>query len=306
LTISDQELLLTGEAQTMIGVTLVEPSDTATTQHLPSEPIPLGLRHRHSSGIRKLEQLIKVDVVPRLVVRRRLEVSAAPVSIPGATEHTEELTKLVLTRSEDVAFDYVELLRSRGSSIEHLYLGLITSVARHLGDLWLADACSFADVTVGLWRLHHVVRNLSPIFQQEAAGRYQKHLALLVPLPGEQHTFGLYLVAEFFRRAGWGVWSMPIPTTDDLIALVRSEWFTLVGVSLSCENRLEELAADIGIIRRVSCNRGIAVMVGGTIFLEHPELVAQVGADLSAADGREAPAKAQGFITSAAAFQYTA
>ncbi|MDH5177200.1 MAG: cobalamin B12-binding domain-containing protein [Gammaproteobacteria bacterium] len=26
--------------------------------------------------------------------------------------------------------------------------------------------------------------------------------ALLIPMPGEQHTFGLMIVADFFRRAG--------------------------------------------------------------------------------------------------------
>jgi methanogenic corrinoid protein MtbC1 len=96
---------------------------------------------------------------------------------------------------------------------------------------------------------------------------------------------------------------MPLQTVDELVDMVRSEWFTLVGLSLSCDSRLDELASDIAIIRRVSRNHNIGVMVGGTILIDHPEWVASVGADLMAVDGRQAPAKALEFVTSTAANQ---
>jgi MerR family transcriptional regulator, light-induced transcriptional regulator len=292
----------------MTGLRLLEPTETAKAPVAQSNPLerPRALlpRDRRSP---ELEQIIRGDIIPRLMLtRRQPSVAAISAPDPGATvlrDRIEELAKVVLTRSEDFAFAYVESIRTQGTSIERLYLDLITPVARHLGDLWFDDVCSFTDVTVGMWRLQHVVRNLSPIFLQEAGGRLQQHQALLVPLPGEQHTFGLYLVAEFFRRAGWSVWSTPLQTLDDLVAVVRSEWLTLVGLSLSCESRLEELATNIRNIRRASCNRSVAVMVGGTIFLDHPELVAQVGADLMAVDGGQAPAKALEFVTSTAVYQ---
>jgi MerR family transcriptional regulator, light-induced transcriptional regulator len=256
---------------------------------------------------RLLEQLVRLEIVPRLSLSRNSSpfVTKPPAyqSATGYQDRIEELTRLVLANGEDRSLDYVEQIFRQGTSIERLYLGLITSVARHLDDLWLADVCSFMDVTLGLWRLQRVVRKLSPICQHEGSTRSPRYQALLVPLPGEQHTFGLYLVAEFFRRAGWSVRSMPLKAADDLVAIVRNEWFTLVGLSLSCENRLEELARQIHIIRQASCNHGICVMVGGAIFNEHPELVSQIGADLMAVDGGQAPAMAQNFVESVAATQ---
>jgi MerR family transcriptional regulator, light-induced transcriptional regulator len=228
---------------------------------------------------RLLDQLVRLEIVPRLCLSRQIS--------PFATKPPA----------------YHEQISRRGTSIERLYLGLIASAARHLHDLWLADVCSFMDVTVGLWRLQQVVRKLSPIFQQGGSAQLPRYQALLVPLPGEQHTFGLYLVAEFFRRAGWSVCSMPFKAADDLVAIVRNEWFSAIGLSLSCEKRLEQLARQIQIIRQASCNQGICVMVGGAIFIEHPELVSQVGADLMAIDGGQAPAKAQNFVESVAATQ---
>jgi MerR family transcriptional regulator, light-induced transcriptional regulator len=249
-----------------------------------------------------LDQLVRLEIVPRLCLSRRFSpVATKPPAHHETTSHEdqiEELTRLVLANGADGSLDYVEQLFKRGTSIERLYLGLIASVARHLHDLWLADVCSFMNVTLGLWRLQQVVRKLSPIFQQGGSAQSSRYQALLVPLPGEQHTFGLYLVAEFFRRAGWSVCSMPLKAADELVAIVRNEWFTSIGLSMSCEYRLEELARQIHIIRRVSCNHEICVMVGGAIFIEHPELVSQVGADLMAVDGREAPANAQNFVES--------
>jgi MerR family transcriptional regulator, light-induced transcriptional regulator len=41
-------------------------------------------------------------------------------------------------------------------------------------------------------------------------------------------------------------------------------------------------------VRLESRNKNIAVMVGGPIFVSHPEYVDLVGADMTAADGRDA------------------
>jgi MerR family transcriptional regulator, light-induced transcriptional regulator len=293
----------------MIGVSPIVSSDTN------QRPPEAKLRLPVDGNSRALEQLIRLEIVPRLTLsqhrpafgsERIIPVGAQPGAALSATpyrERIEELTRIVLASGEDHSLDYVERIRRQGTSVERLYLGLISSVARHLGDLWLEDVCSFTDVTLGLWRLQQLARTLSPIFQQDASARLPRYQALLVPLPGEQHTFGLYLVAEFFRRAGWGVYSMPLKAVDDLIAIVRAEWYAVVGLSLSCENRLEDLAREIRTIRRASCNHGICVMVGGAIFMEHPEFVSQVGADLMAVDGRQAPAKAQHFVESVAAYQ---
>ncbi len=283
----------------MIGISPIVSTDTVQRPPEAHPSLPVDRR--------LIEQLVRLEIVPCLTLPQcRPAIGKTLSAHLGATpygERIEEFTQIVLASGEDRSLDYVEQIRRQGTSIERLYLGLIASVARHLGDLWLTDVCSFTDVTLGVWRLQQLARTLSPIFQQDASARLPRYQALLVPLPGEQHSFGLYLVAEFFRRAGWGVSNMPLKAADDLFAMVRREWFTVIGLSLSCESRLEELAREIRVIRHASCNRGICVMVGGTIFVEHPEFVSQVGADLMAVDGGQAPAKARDFVESVAAYQ---
>jgi methanogenic corrinoid protein MtbC1 len=178
-------------------------------------------------------------------------------------------------------------------TLEKLYLDLFAFLARRLGQLWTEDLCSFADVTVGLVRLQRLVREYSPAFMPSVEGRDPRRSALLIPVPGEQHTFGLVMVAEFFLRAGWEVHSDPMISADELSSTVRNRWFAVAGISVGNDDRLDGVAALIRRVRKDSCNRGIGVMVGGRIFTEKPELAGLVGADATATDGRQAALQAE-------------
>jgi methanogenic corrinoid protein MtbC1 len=141
------------------------------------------------------------------------------------------------------------------------------------------------------------MRELGPAFRCEAEQQAHGRRALLAPVPGEQHTFGLVMVAEFFCRAGWDVWSGPAAARSDLVGLVRGTWFAVVGLSVAGDGHLDSLASTIRAVRRASRNRGIGVLVGGPAFIDHPELAATVGADATAVDGRQAVLQAQNLLT---------
>lgn len=269
----------------------------------------LSPRGRVATGARRLAvprwdsliQAIDNEIIPRLVLARRagretLRMPAADTATPQAVE-VEELAGLVLTKDTAVARSFVEQMHERGTPVETLYLDLLAPTARRLGELWCEDSCDFTDVTVGLGRLQEVLHELSPLFRAEVEPHERGRRVLLMPVPGEQHSFGLHMVAEFFRRTGWDVWSgSQISSGADLVQLVRSEWFAVVGLSLACETRIDALATGIRALRRASRNRAIGVLVGGPLFIEHPELVARVGADATAIDGGQAPMQAHNLL----------
>jgi methanogenic corrinoid protein MtbC1 len=177
--------------------------------------------------------------------------------------------------------------------MEQLFLQLLAPAARHLGQLWERDVCDFTQVTVGLMRLQEVLRAMSPSFEREMSHRERGRHILLTPTPGEKHTFGLFMVSEFLRNAGWSVFDEPKPSEPELTQLVSQRWFSLIGLSLSCETRIETLTDMIGKLRAASMNSHLGVLVGGPLFLSHPELVSRVGADCTAIDGRDAVQKAE-------------
>jgi len=254
------------------------------------------VRRRRANLMRDIEN----QVVPRLVLAHRSAARTAG-GTPGAAnvpsgQDVIDFAQLVMSRDVGTLLQSVYALQHRGVSLESLYLDLLAPAARHLGELWNADLCDFTDVTLGLWRLQQVARELSPAFCQDAERRDTQRRILLAPTPGEQHTFGLSIVADFFRRAGWDVWAEQSGPGQDLVAIVRKEWFAVVGFSVGCAGKLEGLASMIHAIRRASRNRNVGVLVGGSIFVEHPELVALIGADATAVDGHQACSQAESLI----------
>jgi methanogenic corrinoid protein MtbC1 len=242
-------------------------------------------------------RLIEVEVVPRLLGIRAQDVAAEIVAPPTGLMVThdivEEFTQLVLVEDAAVAGAYVDVLRTQGARIETIYVDLLAQTARHLGSLWDEDLVDFAQVTVGLWRLQQVLVAFSPDFQSEDPRPANGQNALMVCAAGEQHSFGLVMIEEFMRRAGWNLRGGPGLPLNSLGRLVTDEWFTLVCYSLGCDDKLTDLVRSIQLIRKVSQNRHVRVMVGGPLFIKNPELVAQVGADGTAADARGAVIEAE-------------
>ncbi len=248
-----------------------------------------------SERLGRIVRTIEHDIIPRLV-RAHREPPPVLASVPVSAVLPADLQNFLqrLTLLEDEPWQTaLDALLARGVAIEEIYVNLLTPAARELGRMWDEDRCDFNDVTVGLGRLQRIMRLLSPAFGREVQHPPDGRRALLLPAPGEQHTLGLTIVAEFFRRSGWEVVGDAESRSQDPVAVVRRQWFDIVGISVGIESRLDWLKSGISAIRQVSCNRAIGVMVGGAAFLAHPERAREVGADATVLDGREAPAIAE-------------
>lgn len=283
--------------------------DTGARSAMPFEcelELPVGRPDDAANDLRmsKLARTIEEEIIPRLMLAHRSQpdLVARPDVADGvhgeiASADVEAFAKLVLSHDEDVAFSMIHALRGREVPVEKIYLDLLAPTARYLGSLWDDDLCNFTDVTVGLGRLQRVLRELSPHLGQGVEHANDGRRILLLPSPGEQHTFGLVMVAEFFRTAGWDVVGGAWAAGADAAQMVSTEWFDVVGFSLGAESRMSGLATVVSAVRHATCNRELAVLVGGPIFESHPEFAAQVGADGMTIDGREAPVLAESLIT---------
>ena len=262
-----------------------------------------GAVHRAGAGaevIVGLERAIDEEILPRLVQRHRRAPDAAgrpaPPAPTVAADDVAAFARIAMEGDLNAVFVHVNRLRGRAVPLDSIYLDLLEPAARLLGELWDADRIDFTDVTVGVGRLQRVLRDLNAEFRGELECARQGRRLLLVPAPGEQHTFGLFIVEEFFARAGWDVWGGPCAPGDDVFRLVRDEWFDVVGLSVGRADRLDALAESIRGVRVASRNRAVGVLVGGPVFIEHPEYAVTVGADGTAADGRQAPVVADALV----------
>ncbi len=255
-----------------------------------------GSGQRESDWQLRLMDIIEGEILPRLMLTYRVVASAASpnVRMPGEAQ-VLELAQMVVGRDLSAATRYVQAMRESGVPTDALLLDLLAPAARHLGEMWDNDLCNFLDVTVGLSRLHMLLNELDPGAAGEIAEPDERRRILLMPTPGEQHTFGIQMVEKFFRSAGWEVFGAA-HRDGNVVELAQREWFAIVGLSLASETMLETLASAIRAIRRVSQNQSIAVLVGGPLFVERPELVNLIGADATAADGQVAVVLGQQII----------
>jgi methanogenic corrinoid protein MtbC1 len=235
---------------------------------------------------------IESNIIPRLIAShpnsgsQQQAKQALSQSIENP-EKVQELVDLILqdaSQAEQRITDYC----AAGIPLEEIYLRLISPSAKRLGEMWDEDTCSFVDVTIGLWRMKQIMHDLSPVFQEYSRTSQYSPKAMLIPMTGSQHTLGLFMVSEFFRKAGWKVWGELSAQQPEVVTKAANEWFDLIGISVSIQEQFTELNNFIQTLKNASKNPEVGIMVGGPLFIANPELISQVQADIIGLNAQEA------------------
>jgi methanogenic corrinoid protein MtbC1 len=240
----------------------------------------------------RLLPLLEAEIIPRLIMahqEQRQQSQDTPVVL--ASDIANFCQALLDNRMPD-ARATVAGISARGISMDKVYLRLFAPAAGYLGELWDADRCTFSEVTLCLWRLQTMLHEAGPAFQSNAKNTKtaiaSERRILMATMPGQQHTFGLSMLSEFFRREGWTVLSIPSPKVSEVQDALSAYWFDVLALSVSADNELPALTKAIRIARKTSSNPRLSVMVGGPAFLQQPDLASTVGADGYSADAEAA------------------
>ncbi len=247
-----------------------------------------------------MARLIEGEIIPRLLLAHLADRETASRAKTGQPVFTrgEPTTFAHMALRFDVSqlLAQVETHLQDGIAIDCIYLELLAPTARVLGDFWDNDVCDFVDVTMGMWRLQQVIHELGNRAPCRSARTRSDRRALFTVPPGDQHSFGLIMIEDFFRRAGWRTWSAPDAALPDLYAIVGRQWFELIGLTVSNEEHVAALPKLLRELRQRSQNPSVGIMVGGKIFTDHPELADSAGADATAADAPRALAVAEQLV----------
>ena len=257
-----------------------------------------------ADGLIRLNRTVEAQIIPRLLLAHRNPPRASNADTPVAEfalPHVTAVAERLLANDAESVGIQIEEFRAQGHSLETVYLQFLAPVALRLRRLWADDLCGFAEATLALWQLQQVMRSYSVAFRAEAERQETGRRALLLPTPREKYDlsyvmFGLCMRSEFFRRDGWEAWIEPDASNSAFGEVIRNQWFDVVEFVVSGDKQLDALATGIRLIRRHSPNRSIGVMVCGQVFIEHPELVLLVGADLTATDAKQGSVQAQNLV----------
>ena len=250
-----------------------------------TEPLAAVVARPTESHLQEFASVIENVIVPRLLMSH-INNSTAMMRQKVSLKNVAVTDFIKLTTQDDpaAAIDYVRHLMASGVPFQDVLLELMAPAARVLGERWEEDQASFVEVALGVSRMHRILREFdgvpSHLWSNVGFGRH----ALLLPAPGEQHSFGLRLVQEFLLRESWTVTNKPVDNVEQLGDLVACEHFDIVGLSLSGQTVVEPFLESIRVIRKKSKNRHVRVIVGGHLFVEKPELIELCGSDAYAVD----------------------
>ena len=187
-------------------------------------------------------------------------------------------------QSLDAARQVVFGWQRQGQSLADIYLQGITPCARLFGDWWCADKLDFAMVTIVSTHLQQLLNDFSTEFLQEAPQVRNGWSLLLVTEPGAQHSMGLFMLSEFFKRAGWAV-TLGVPQdVAEFQRLCQADWYDAVGVSVSTDRHLQTLADVLRQFKDSSVNPNVCTFVGGPLALQEPLQLQDLPADVVAED----------------------
>ena len=235
-----------------------------------------------------LMQILESQIIPSLLAANEFtepfySTDGARTALPTESE-ISNFAELCTGLDEEAPNLFVQGLMTEGLNSEAIFLHLLAPAARHLGYLWDEDLCDFSKVTIGLLRMQKITLRLGSDFQEKRKSALEGMRALFAPVPGSQHTLGVLMVSEFFRREGWQVWMELGSSEDKLLAAVKKDWFQVIGLSIGTEAHVESLTDTIRSIRAASANRDVKVLIGGPFLALSPNLYKEVGADAAAGD----------------------
>jgi MerR family transcriptional regulator, light-induced transcriptional regulator len=243
-----------------------------------------------------IANLVEKAVIPRVV---EAHTDGTVARVESNRWHDEAMAFAVLAIDADAKelLDRLDAMLRSGTEIEAILINILAPAARRLGIMWEQDDCDFVDVTMGLWRLQEVVRELSARVPVQASRPSDGYRAVFSAMPGEQHNFGTVIVEDIFRRAGWSTELLLDAQQGALLNAVASARYDLVGLTVSLDVHTERLPSLILAIRSVSRNPRLCILLGGRVLMDDPQLALRVGADGTAADAQSAVALADRLVT---------
>ena len=251
---------------------------------------------------RHILSTIETEILPRLMLVHQFSQndnhSEKMAAEDIGPEHVEELVGILFERSVSAGQEYVEAALREGVDLEQVYMRLLAPAARLMGEMWETDARDFSDVTIGLCRLHEILRHHQlEAPENQIALEPDCSSVLLATACGDQHVFGVIMVAEFFRKSGWDVTSEPGASTDELKRIVRDRHFDIIGLSIARSLEAIEIAEEITQLRAASMNKNVKIIIGGALLEREASIMKDVNADGFSTDASKAPHAARNLLS---------
>lgn len=245
-----------------------------------SDPLEFDVYKRSQANIHRLNEKLPENLVIDLAREVILRVASKDstlehVSHEATQEELETLCKALISDDDKAAANIVIGLRASGANAEEIYIKQLAAAARMLGDLWDQDRVNFSQVTVGTGRMFAIMRSMRHLFEPKIPA--QDKTAIFASVPGEDHTLGVRMAADIFRKEGWEISLKVGLDHDQLVAEIEQLPTGIVGLSIGGGHSVEALSRLV-VALHISCPQAI-MMVSGQNIEEARPILSLMGLD---------------------------
>ena len=218
----------------------------------------------------------------RVLARKR---GAGPAAV--VEKHVSDLRDAVLEADPAERERAVAMIQKRGVSNDELIDLYIPEVARRMGEEWVCDDSTFADVTIAVARLQGLLRKLSHDTPSHRA--FGDDGVAVAVIADDFHTLGAMILTAQLRRLGVSVRLMLDVSADDVPDLSDDEdRYDAIMISASHVETLDKIRKFVEKIRRSRAGRSVPIVVGGPILAARADVRSATGADFATSDVVEA------------------
>jgi len=136
----------------------------------------------------------------------------------------------------------------------------LATAARMLGEKWESDELSFAQVTIGTVRIFAIMRSMRHLFEPDVP--VLEKTAIFAAVPGEDHTLGVQMAADLFRKDGWEIELKLGLDQDQLVEEIENSPSRIVGLSFGGDRSIDALSRLVVALQ--ICRPQVKVFVCGS------------------------------------------
>jgi methanogenic corrinoid protein MtbC1 len=197
--------------------------------------------------------------------------------VPTPQALMQEYVRYLVTPDARRARLLIEDSLLAGVSAATIYLEVIDPAMREIGRLWQAAQVSVAQEHLATQITQAVIATLGLALNgTTTVGRGR--LAVVASSPGERHSLGGQMVADFLESQGWTALALgPDTPIVDLVGFARSQQAELVALSTALPRNLLLVTRTCGLLRRLDPMP--MIVVGGQAYGGNARQALAVGAD---------------------------
>jgi len=190
------------------------------------------------------------------------------------------------TQKQEHRQQVISYMRKMGIENDEIIDKIIPKAARRIGEQWVKDELSFAEVTIGAARMQDLARELGGSNEKVPTTIPLGFSILLIIPKEEQHTMGAFVAADQFRRLGLWVHLAIAQDPKELERTVSSNHFTMIGVSAASRRSLQAVSKIIDVLKEK--DPSIPLILGGNIVNLVENIETKTRADLVTSNPRRA------------------